>query len=157
MKKKTKAILISVPTILTIIGIILAAANVGISLWQERANITISFNDSSEYLSRNSILGYHSTIKVSNIGKDKSRFDLIVTRKNAQISFDRKNWDKIAKASILSEPSLYDIYVQPESNSETFTITLSSSKSPIDLQTIDYENVELTYKRTIEGNYVLMK
>lgn len=164
MKQKTKSRLAIILPIIAIVTVFLTLTDIGVSLWSERANVTISFGhiDSiPEYLPQDKH-GYYSAIIVSNVGKDKASFDLVVSGKNAQVSPDGKNWSEITNMPILPEPkpnaSLYSVYILPDPDSETFTITLSHNKSKLDFQQIDIAGViELTYKKDLVGNYKLVE
>lgn len=165
MKRKTQSrLLIILPTITAIVILFLTTTQIGISLWTERANVTISFghiDNIPEYL-RQDKHGYYSAIIVSNVGKDKASFDLVVSGNNTQVSSDGKSWSEITKINILPEPrpeaSVYPVYILPDSNSGTFTITLSYNKPLLDFQQIDIAGVtELTYKKDLVGNYILVE
>ena len=165
MKRKTKLTLLKfIPIIALIVTAFLTLTDIGVSLWSERANVTISFGHIDKiprYLPQDEH-GYYSTIIVSNVGKDKASFDLVVYGNNTQVSSDGKSWSETTKISILPEPkpdaSAYHVYILPDPNSEIFTITLSHNKPLFNFQQIDsVKEVEITYKKDLVGNYMLVR
>lgn len=165
MNRKTKSRLLKIiPIIAIIVTAFLTLTNIGVSLWSERANVTMSFGQIDtipRYLPQDEH-GYYSTIIVSNVGKDKASFDLVVYGNNTQVSSDGQNWGETTKISILPEPrptpSVYHVYILPDSNSEMFTITLSHNKPLFNFQQIDsVREVEITYKKDLVGNYMLVR
>ena len=165
MKRKNKSRLVTIIPIITIVGLFLTVTDVGVSIWKERANVSISFgniDEISEFLREDYFDGFYSEIKVSNFGNDIAKFDLIVEGENAQIKFEKQEWGETAKLSVSVNPEIrngvFKIYILPDENSETFTIKLLTKNPSITFQQIEQNgNQELTYKRTPEGNYLLVK
>ncbi len=112
---------------------------------------------------RSNKIGYYSEILVSNSGRDKASFDLIILGKNAKVKSIYGNWANVAKIPILPEPNnpeptIYEVYILPDSNYDNFTITLSYNKPMFDFQQIDsVGKLDLSYRNTPEGNYFLIE
>lgn len=127
------------------------------TILQDKPVAEISFGNAQNF-SNNVLFSdgsyYFTDITGINLGKTVANPQVIVMANGAIISFDKSNWNKQQTTNLLINPdhksSFYQLYVYPNPNSTSFSISfLSTPPQLFKIQDVYYVNpITLTYHFT---------
>lgn len=99
------------------------------TMHQERAIIEFSFGNTKDYPKPELEFdgtNYFIDITAINLGKSQTNPTLIITAKNAVVSFDKTFWSERLSQSLIvrpsEEPEFYRFYIQPDENFNNFSL-----------------------------------
>ena len=130
---------------------------------QERAIIEISFGEAKEYpKSELQFDGANYFVEIVGINRGESQTNISVTvvSEGANVSFNKVNWSDKETQSLLFRPSekpyFYTVYVQPNKNSDTFSLQLIVPQQIVIHDVFPVNPLNLVFQN-LDGNYKMIR